>query len=134
MSETVSDLSGRWHGFYDYPGSSSSCRFTAELRDSNGMIAGETSELGENVGYPGEVLHASLHGRSDKGSVAFTKIYDHLPLADYSIIYSGTVSPDGDEIEGRWSIPGNWSGPFQMVRNRATGEAEEVSEEATLSV
>ena len=39
--------------------------------------------------------------------------------------------PGGDEIEGEWHIPGNWSGRFMMIRRREESAAEEreVSEE-----
>jgi hypothetical protein len=33
------------------------------------------------------------------------------------------VSGDGMEIEGRWRIPGIWSGKFLMVRSRGKEES-----------
>ena len=33
--------------------------------------------------------------------------------------YHGLIQPGGDEIEGEWTIPGDWSGTFLI---RANGE------------
>ncbi len=37
---------------------------------------------------------------------------------DYTVVeYEGILSGDGTEIEGRWTIPGNCSGTFLMIRS-----------------
>jgi hypothetical protein len=132
VSGEALNLGGRWNGFYTYPGGPRPCPFTAELRDDGGLIAGETGEPGDNVGCPEAILHATLEGRRDGALVAFTKVYDLLEIADYAIHYEGTVTAEGDEIQGRWAIPGQWSGPFLMVRDSSGAEAAIMAEETTV--
>ena len=59
--------------------------------------------------------HAVIEGRR----VSWIKIYDDLGSA--TLHYEGTVHADGEEIEGTWHIPGDWSGTFMMVRRRKEG-------------
>ena len=55
--------------------------------------------------------------------VRWVKIYDDLNRAPPR--YEGRIQPGGDEIEGEWTIPGNWSGTFLMVRGpRAKAKVE----------
>jgi len=70
-------------------------------------------------------LHAVIEGRREGDRVVFTKRYDYLPRADYAIDYEGVLAPGSDEIEGRWTIPGIWSGSFLMVRQGRQSEAIE---------
>ena len=56
------------------------------------------------------------------------KLYDEN-RGDYdAVAYEGAVDAEGLEITGRWSIPGDWSGTFIMVRE--SGVEEEASAEA----
>jgi hypothetical protein len=43
----------------------------------------------------------------------------------HDVVYEGEVSLDGQEIGGRWSIVGSWSGSFLMVRNAVLAKARE---------
>ena len=53
----------------------------------------------------------------------FTKSYDAAD-ENYSVVeYEGTLSGDGTEIEGRWTIPSNCSGTFLMIRSSRTETA-----------
>jgi hypothetical protein len=120
------DLSGTWHGFYNMPDEGPPTAFEAELLDTGGLLSGETSEEGDTPDCFGMTLHAVIDGHRDGDRVSFTKRYDYLPRADYAILYEGRLAQGGDEIEGRWSIPGIWSGTFLMVRARHEQAAEEV--------
>jgi hypothetical protein len=62
--------------------------------------------------------------------VAFQKTYGDELRPD-SVFDIGTIRAGGDEIEGEWTIPGEWSGTFLMVSPSSAGEAVErkVSEE-----
>lgn len=120
------DLSGHWHGFYNMPVDEPPTPFEAELLDTGGLLSGETSEDGDTPDCFGMTLHAVIDGRREGDRVSFTKRYDYLPRADYAILYEGKLAPGGDEIEGRWTIPGVWSGTFLMVRNAGAGQAEEI--------
>ena len=119
------DLSGRWHGFYNMPLDGPPTLFEAELLDTGGLLSGETTEEGDTPDCFGMTLHAVIEGLRQGDRVAFTKRYDYLPRADYAIDYEGVLAPGGDEIEGRWTIPGIWSGTFLMVRGSEAAAAAE---------
>ena len=117
MSETH-DLSGQWSGIYNYPALYPPNTFEATIRDSAGVITGETVEPDAHLRGPDR--HAVIDGSHAGNSVRFTKIYDDFELDAPVIHYQGTIQADGDEIEGRWDIPGVWSGTFLMVRGSRT--------------
>jgi hypothetical protein len=118
------DLSGRWHGFYSYAGGAHACAFEAELRDHGGEIVGISFEVAQFGPSPGAMLSASVEGRRNGRAVDFAKTYDDVGLAGYTIHYAGTLAEGGNEIDGAWSIPGEHSGTFLMVREGGA-EAEE---------
>lgn len=55
--------------------------------------------------------------------LTFTKYPDDLGMAG-AIDYDGEVSADGQSISGSWTIPGDWSGVFQMQRRLTHGPLE----------
>lgn len=112
-------LTGVWEGLYSYPGNLDPPNgFTATLLQSGDSVTGTVHEIGEMGVDQGRRIHAFVDGRRMGARVAFTKIYDVGPESDYSapVVYEGSVSGDGQEIEGRWTIQGVWSGKFLMVR------------------
>lgn len=123
------DLSGRWNGIYNYPSLYPPNQFEATIRDTGGAIAGEISQPGEFFEPEGTVQHAVIEGRRDGNIVTFVKFYDDLSRPTPH--YRGTIQPGGDEIHGEWTIPGDWSGTFLMVRSAGQSEEAErrVSEE-----
>ncbi len=52
--------------------------------------------------------------------------------AHYVVHYTGSIAPDGNEINGQWNVPGVWSGTFIMIRK--PGKAEEVERETAETV
>jgi hypothetical protein len=130
----VEDLSGHWHGFYNMPFAAPPTPFEVELRDTDGLLSGEISEEGDTPDCFGLTLHSVIDGHRAGDRVSFTKRYDYLPRAHYALLYDGVLAPGGDEIEGRWSVPGAWSGTFLMVRARgeAVSEAAKVEEKVPL--
>jgi hypothetical protein len=121
------DLSGGWDGIYNYPRAMRPNAFTATLRDSAGLLAGETSEPSQEREDRGVILHALIAGSREGSTVRFVKTYDAPSRAHYAVFYSGTVNGEGTEINGRWDIPGVWSGTFIMVRqvgDEAAAEAK----------
>ncbi|MDB5707310.1 MAG: hypothetical protein JWN66_4426 [Sphingomonas bacterium] len=120
------DLSGGWDGIFNYPRGYRPNAFTATLRDAGGFLTGETTEPSQDQCDRNAVLHAWLEGRRDGTAVMFVKSYDDPKRAHYAVHYDGSVTPDGNEINGRWNIPGVWSGTFIMVRKAGkTEEAEQ---------
>lgn len=124
------DLSGRWTGVYFYPVDPElnpdddlpPTPFTAELTDAGGLVTGTTLEP-DVLGPPGSPpIPAILQGRHDGGRLIFTKFPEGGGHVD-PIDYDGDISPDGELIDGRWTIPGEWSGVFRMQRRSVTQEA-----------
>jgi hypothetical protein len=125
MSGGAGDLTGRWHGFYSYGEGARSCAFEADLRDHGGAIVGVTFEVADFGPTPGATLSASVDGRRIGAAVDFAKTYDEVGLAGYSVHYAGTLAEDGSEIGGTWSIPGQRSGTFLMVRESGAAAEQE---------
>ena len=117
------DLSGDWIGSYTYPGELEPVPFLAILIESNGHLSGETTEPGQTIEDLGETSHALLQGSRNGADVKFTKVYDTID--DDPILYQGTVDEAGTEIQGRWTIVGEWSGSFLMRRASAVEEEVE---------
>ena len=125
MSDPL-DVTGAWEGIFSYPRGLPPSGFRAELREAGGAIVGETEESGDG----GATRHALVAGTRSGGAVIFTKRYDEADRAPHPVNYAGTLDAAGDEITGRWDIPGHWSGTFIMVRaaRRAVPVAVEVAE------
>jgi hypothetical protein len=113
------DLSGEWSGIYNYPAHYPPNSFEAVIRDAGGAISGVIRQPGEFFEPPGTFQHAVIEGSREGSLLRFVKIYDDLSRPTPH--YRGTIQPGGDEIEGEWTIPGDWSGTFLMIRG---GKAE----------
>ena len=123
------DLTGEWSGIYSYPAHLPANTFEASIRDSGGIITGVIHQPGEVFEPPGTQQHAVIEGSREGSMVRWVKMYDDLSRATPR--YRGTIQSGGDEIEGEWHIPGDWSGTFMMMRKRKeeAGETRKVSEE-----
>jgi len=119
------DLSGDWLGFYNYDFPCPPTQFEAAIRDTGGLISGLTTEVFDGPDRLGSVLQAVIEGAREGRTLRFTKIYDDLSLAPDVIHYEGRILGEGDEVEGRWTIPGDNSGTFMMMRKRREQAAEE---------
>ena len=119
------DLSGRWTGIFNYPAFQPPNGFEAVLRDVGGAISGTISEQDDDPQGSGGTLHSFIEGHRQGSAVTFTKMYDDLDRMPEPVFYSGAIQPDGNEIDGRWEIPGHWGGTFLMVRNPGADEAVE---------
>ena len=117
------DLSGRWHGFFNYPAQFPPNEFAAELTDVGGTISGLITQPGELFYPPGTILQAVVEGRREGSELRFIKIYDDLDRPTPH--YRGTILAGGDEVQGEWTIPGDWSGTFFMIRGAGAKAAEE---------
>ena len=123
------DLTGEWSGIYNYPAHYPPNSFEASIRDSGGVITGVIRQPGEFFEPAGTMQHAVIEGSREGSTVRFVKMYDDLSRPTPH--YQGTIQPGGDEIEGEWHHPGDWSGTFLMVRTRKAKaeEVRQVSEE-----
>ena len=113
------DLSGQWSGIYNYPAHYPPNTFEATIRDTGGLITGIINQPGEFFEPPGTVQHAVIEGRREGSQLSFIKMYDDLGRPTPH--YHGVIQAGGDEIEGEWTIPGDWSGTFLMVRGPRAG-------------
>ena len=123
------DLTGEWTGIYNYPRLYPPNNFEASIRDVGGIITGVIRQPGEVMEPRTLVQHSVIEGRRSGSEVRWVKIYDDLNRATPH--YRGTILPGGDEVQGEWTIPGDWSGTFFMIRGAKAKAAEErkVSEE-----
>lgn len=123
-AEVSEDLSGAWSGVFNYPGELSSTEFSATLRDAGGALTGEITELAQVGAARGLTIHAWIEGRYEGARVTFAKRYDD-PSHEHRVDYEGMVGGDGNEIHGRWTIVGHWSGTFIIIRSEGrTAEVE----------
>ncbi len=122
MSAGNANLSGRWTGVFNYPVAWPSTSFEAVLADAGGLITGTTTEAGDTPECLGQILSATIDGRREGTTIRFAKMYDFATEHRDTVLYTGTLHPDGNEIEGRWEIPGEWSGTFLMIRNGGHSE------------
>ncbi|HEY2529720.1 MAG TPA: hypothetical protein VGJ20_17550 [Xanthobacteraceae bacterium] len=122
------DLTGIWNGLYTYQDGRSTT-FVATLIDGGGSLSGTTHEPSATGDGPSAMLYANLVGSHRDHAVTFTKTYERPDRQHRSpILYEGTLSGDGSEIEGRWTITRVWSGKFMMIR--ATGSTAERARKA----
>jgi hypothetical protein len=127
-SQSSRSLTGVWQGIYGYPpGTLPPTSFTATLIEAGSSLSGSVHE---QCRTNGETLLFSVNGSRYGTAVNFTKIY--LGKSPYygTIVYDGAVNDDATEIEGRWSIPGDWSGRFLMTRSGDQPQAAAESESA----
>ena len=126
-----SDLTGVWDGQFSYPRSYEPTNFTCVLLDIGGALSGSVTEHSNNGPTKGQTLNATLLGARHDSEVQFTKVYPAGVAAHgQSVLYVGTLSLDGFEIEGEWTVPGSWSGRFLMIRSEPEAEAVEDREAA----
>jgi hypothetical protein len=130
-------LTGVWQGIYEYPRGGPTVPFTATLIEAGHSLSGSVHEPCLLLGSPNETLYATLSGSRQGSAVSFVKTYDGSNPNYRSVVYDGAVNGDATEIEGRWRVPGNWSGRFLMTRSgepaeQATERQETVEEERRL--
>lgn len=123
------NLTGVWHGQFDYPVAHPAGPFTATLLELGAHLSGSVHEPDDGTdAAPGGTLFALIEGRRSGSRVSFVKTYDGSGGRSHSVRYEGVLSPDGSEIEGRWTISAGWSGKFLMIR--PLGREQTVEEKA----
>jgi hypothetical protein len=126
------DISGDWTGIFNYPRDQAPVTFTASLQENGGWITGSVEETSARELGPPRPLGASIQGRRVGAAVTWLKLYDEASPVHDAVSYEGEVSPDGEEIGGRWSIPDSWSGTFLMVRQPGKAAAREKRKSARM--
>lgn len=110
------DLTEVWNGLYSYPRAREPVSFAATLTETGGWLSGAVEEIASVGPMRGQSITATLQGRRTGRAVTSLKTYDDLPQGYDTVQYVGDVNEDGSEIEGRWTVPGSWSGKFLMIR------------------
>ncbi|MHC0614498.1 hypothetical protein [Komagataeibacter oboediens] len=124
MTETTLDVTGQWDGQFSYPHTLMPESFSASLFETGGHVGGTVTERATSGASAGACFIATVQGERNGLHVRFTKTYeDHVHI--HAVLYAGTLSADGCEIEGEWRIAGSWSGPFLMIRRAAGGTVAE---------
>lgn len=122
------DLTGVWDGQFEYPRGYEATSFTCVLIDIGGALSGTVTELSNNGPTKGQTLTATVQGVRHDSEVRFLKTYPpRTTNHDQPAVYVGTLSLDGFEIEGEWTVPGSWSGRFLMIRSEGAASATEAT-------
>jgi hypothetical protein len=121
------NLTGVWHGQFSYPRAIEPTPFTATLSDNDGWLTGATEEIARVGPIEGRPIAATVQGRRSGHSVTFLKIYDNPPAGYDAVQYAGDVNRDGSEIEGRWTIPGVWSGKLSPACSGCLPEIDQLA-------
>ena len=111
--ETDISVTGVWQGLFSYPRRVPPVPFGAVLIQTGSHVGGSTTEIGSK----GCELRAILDGHRQGREIGFIKTYEPAAQVRHQVNYQGTLNADATEIEGRWSIPGNWSGKFLLIRS-----------------
>ncbi|MBE9067144.1 hypothetical protein IQ260_10800 [Leptolyngbya cf. ectocarpi LEGE 11479] len=102
----MAELTGPWLGSYWQ--AKNPTRFEATFVQAHNSLSGrivDDSSLGE----------AQIQGQVTGRQVTFTKTYFNNP--SYTIQYTGTVSEDGDHMNGQWRLDARHSGPWEAHRS-----------------
>ncbi|MGQ0531569.1 MAG: hypothetical protein ACT4OF_02625 [Caulobacteraceae bacterium] len=132
MTKRRSSLTGSWSGAYRFPGDARpETVFNVQIEEVGGAFTGALQEPNAYGFAPGQVITADIEGVRNGQSVDFTKFYDGSGGMAHAVRYEGTADSDLSRIDGKWSIPRDWSGTFFMVRedDGEAAEAEEAVEE-----
>ena len=123
-------MTGRWDGSFTYPsGLGTTTPFLAEIVETGACLSGSIVE--PDLAYrSGRTMEAVLAGHRIGTSIDFTKTYRGNRFGyENPVDYVGTVSHDGLQIEGLWSLV-DFEGTFEMHRDAAmVAEEEEGVEE-----
>ena len=107
-------LTGYWRGYFDYLGGTGlTSALTVSIENDGTQLSGEKIEQdrrGSSV-----PSRASIVGVRDSVTVKFTAFGTPHSLAFNSVEYNGTVSEDGNTINGMWAFQ-IFDGPFEMHR------------------
>lgn len=102
----MADLNGMWLGTYWHSGEPT--RFEMTLVQAENSLSG-------NILDDGPLGEAAIAGTVLGRSVSFTKRYLSSPT---SIEYSGTLSEEGDLIEGEWRLDSKHRGRWEARRQQ----------------
>lgn len=74
-----------------------------------------------------------IDGIHDGSALRFVKFSEAAEGFEEAIHYEGAISADGLTIDGRWSIPGGWSGAFRMQRQNGAAALRQTAAADSMS-
>lgn len=120
-------LTGSWSGAYRFPGDVfPEVVFNAQIEEVGSAFTGALQEPNVHRYAPGDVVTSDIEGVRTEQAVTFTKFYNGSGGMAHAVRYEGSADANLSRINGKWSIPRDWSGTFFMVRD---DQAEEVAAE-----
>lgn len=127
-------LTGSWSGAFRYPADRlPETVFNAQIEEVGGAFTGDIHEPNLRRRHLGLVISSNIEGVRTGHDVSFTKFYDGSGNQQHAVRYEGVANETLTRIDGRWSIPDQWSGTFFMIRDD-DGEAAEAVEEAEVVI
>lgn len=118
-------LTGAWSGAYSYPNNAGpETVFNVRIEEVGGAFTGALQE--PNLLHPdfGPVTTADIEGVRSGSAVSFTKFYNGSGGMSHAVGYEGLADSALMRIDGKWTVPGEWSGTFFMTRDDDGAEAE----------
>ncbi len=110
-------LTGVWHGLYMFDENHEVESFVATLMETGPFLTGTTHEDAICDDGVRRRLLATVDGEREGAAVYFDKTYDGTAGWNHLVRYQGALNSDWTEVEGRWTVPGAWSGRFLMIRS-----------------
>jgi hypothetical protein len=123
MSKKSVSMTGVWHGLYSYPAYMEPVFFKATLISHGIGFSGMTHEAVVGFRDTPFTVTANLEGSVQGLSVDFKKAYDGSGGWTHFVMYAGFLSDDHNELEGTWTLPGDLSGRFMMMRGLRVTES-----------
>ena len=132
MTARRASLSGSWSGAYRFPNDvRPEVVFNVQIDEVEGAFLGALQEPNVYGLASGGVITSEIEGVRTGQSVTFTKFYDGSGGMAHAVRYEGTADANLTRIDGKWSIPRDWSGTFFMVRDDGAAEAAVERAEST---
>jgi hypothetical protein len=127
VSNSNDNLTGVWHGLYSYDAALAPVYFVATLMSGPAWISGTSHEATNEIEGQALTLFAAIEGSREGSAISFVKTYDGTGGWSHCVPYTGTLSPDGLEIEGTWVVQEEGylttTGRFLMIRSNGASEA-----------
>jgi hypothetical protein len=132
MTARRASLSGSWSGAYRFPNDARpEVVFNAQIDEVEGAFLGALQEPNVYDLASGSVITSEIEGVRTGQSVTFTKFYDGSGGMAHAVRYEGTADANLSRVDGKWSIPRDWSGTFFMVRDDGAAETAVERAEST---